>query len=237
MLALWVPPWILDRVRNSAPGMCYWDPSLNTEFVFIVASLGHHGPFCIMIFCYTYVFIFMRKRAKVASMTANSVAPASAANDSNVKFYSHGAPAAKQSNALSTDTKVSTISPQLSHTNSNSQVSSTANPGSNYQVTLSANDPKPQDLSSQATKVSRFVKERRVFVTLTYIIIGYAILWLPFHIVFDVSIVDPSLVPEQVLNLAFWMAYFNSTINPFLYNFSSPEFRRTFIRILSRKIC
>ena len=75
-------------------------------------------------------------------------------------------------------------------------------------------------------------RERKVFVTLTYIIFGYMICWVPFHFVFDLSAVEPSLVPEIVYTVTFWMTYLNSTVNPFLYNFSSPEFRKAFKKIL-----
>jgi hypothetical protein len=91
------------------------------------------------------------------------------------------------------------------------------------------------DNEVQTARESRFTRDRKVFVTLTYIIIGYAILWLPFHIIFDIGIAHPGLVPEGVLNTAFWMTYFNSTINPILYNFSSSEFKKTFRKILTFK--
>jgi hypothetical protein len=78
-------------------------------------------------------------------------------------------------------------------------------------------------------------KERRAFKTLTYIIVGYLICWVPFHIVFDISAVNPEAVPEIVFTITFWLTYINSTINPLLYNFSNPEFRVAFRKILCIK--
>ncbi|GFR77872.1 muscarinic acetylcholine receptor [Elysia marginata] len=85
---------------------------------------------------------------------------------------------------------------------------------------------------SEATKAEkRNKREMKVFVTLTYIIVGYLICWVPFHVVFDLQAGDPALVPKAVYDVTFWMTYINSTINPFLYNFSSPEFREAFKKI------
>ncbi|XP_052761676.1 muscarinic acetylcholine receptor M5-like [Mya arenaria] len=63
MLVLWVPAWLTDRLRHSKADQCYWNPALNFEFVFIVAIVGHHLPFVVMIFCFTRVYLFMKKRA------------------------------------------------------------------------------------------------------------------------------------------------------------------------------
>ena len=76
-------------------------------------------------------------------------------------------------------------------------------------------------------------KERRAFIILTYVILSYLVCWVPFHVVFDISAVDPSLVPDFVYRSTFWLTYFNSTLNPVLYAYSSPDFRRAFKRILS----
>ncbi|XP_005111180.1 alpha-2A adrenergic receptor-like [Aplysia californica] len=89
--------------------------------------------------------------------------------------------------------------------------------------------------AAQREEDKRERREVRVFVTLTYIIVGYLICWVPFHIVFDVTAYDEKLVPEAVYDVTFWMTYVNSTINPFLYNFSSPEFRNAFRRMVHRK--
>ncbi|XP_045210976.2 muscarinic acetylcholine receptor M3-like [Mercenaria mercenaria] len=235
MLVLWVPPWILDRVRYSKPGICFWDPSLNKEFVFIVAILGHHGPYCIMIFCYTQVFLFMHKRAKVSDSIRGSTRPsnqvnASIANDESDVNVSSSIP----KRTILQVHPIRAFSPPPSVDRSVDF--------SNVPITVSylrVPEPVTSSVNSQSLSVreNRLIRDRKAFVTLTYILIGYAILWLPFHIIFDISIINPGLVPEPVLNMGFWMAYFNSTINPILYNFSSLEFRNSFKRILTRCKC
>ena len=74
--------------------------------------------------------------------------------------------------------------------------------------------------------------EKKIFITLSYVILSYLACWVPFHVVFDIDAVDPSLVPETVFTITFWLTYFNSTLNPFLYAFSSKEFRTAFKMVL-----
>ena len=237
MLVLWVPPWILDRVRYSEPGICFWDPSLNKEFVFIVAILGHHGPYCIMIFCYVHVFVFMHKRRKIANTTTTTTGGFQPSEQSQNNLNDSNDTRSVQKTKILKVQPVRACSPPLSTIRSEDL--STTPVTVSYLRVPDAGRPSSEAVSTSvdnqqpAVRESRLSRDRKVFVTLTYIMIGYAVLWLPFHIVFDISILDPGLVPEQVLNMAFWMAYFNSTVNPILYNFSSSEFRKSFKRILT----
>ena len=65
MLMLWLPPCILDRIRNTASDRtCIWDPALNKEYVYVIASIGHHIPFIILLFCYVKVLIVVRRRQR-----------------------------------------------------------------------------------------------------------------------------------------------------------------------------
>jgi len=37
--------------------------------------------------------------------------------------------------------------------------------------------------------------------------------WVPFHFVFDVSLANPYIIPEDLYTAAFWMTYVNSGLN------------------------
>lgn len=232
MVLLWLPPCITDRVNNSEPNKCIWEPSLNREYVIVIASVGHHGSCIILLFCYIKVFIFMRKRAKTApkisSMRRRSMDDCM---DSNISTEACGScvritPAfvarncSTTYNELTYDKKVSTISTSTMaylHPNQNANIQA-----------------RPKRV--QRTKEEKEEnKEKKAFITLSYIIIGYMICWVPFHIVFDISAINPEVVPEMVYTITFWLTYINSTINPFLYNFSCSEFRRAFKKILCRR--
>lgn len=227
MLILWLPPCITDRMNNSIPYMCIWDPSKNTIFVIVVALIGHHGSCVVLIFCYIRVFVFMKKRVSVApkrNRQREKVTPSIS--------YSITA------DDLLSKTDQTNVSPV---TQSKLQENKLKPPQESYYEganSSSVNNNKtasslPKESEINVSKAKSGDRERRAFVTLTYILVGYVICWVPFHIVFDIVAINPNLVPDLVYKITFWLSYANSCINPFLYNFSSPDFRRAFRRILT----
>lgn len=98
---------------------------------------------------------------------------------------------------------------------------------------MSGSDARSEDPSAQSA--STLKRERKVFFTLTCVVVGYLICWLPFHVCFDIVAIDFALVPERVYAATYWLAYLNSTINPILYNLSSPDFHRAFQKLVRRK--
>ncbi|XP_059179602.1 trace amine-associated receptor 4-like [Physella acuta] len=106
------------------------------------------------------------------------------------------------------------------------------NPFLKVPVTASQKVQKPPVKSQEEQRNNR---EKKVFATLTHIIVGYLVCWVPFHLVFDISSFGDQIVPDFAYKFAFWLTYFNSTLNPFLYNFSSPEFRKAFKAVVTRK--
>jgi hypothetical protein len=79
-------------------------------------------------------------------------------------------------------------------------------------------------------------RERRIFITLSYVLFSYLICWFPFYIAFDTYAWKPDLVPAGLYSFFFWSTYVNSTLNPFIYAFTNTEFRLAFIKVVKR-IC
>ena len=98
-----------------------------------------------------------------------------------------------------------------------------------------SDSPRPKPRSSHKTVV--FKRERRIFVTVSCILLTYLVCWIPFHIVFDIMIFNKDIVPDEVFYMAFILAYINSTINPLLYAYSNREFRAAFKKVLLFKFC
>ena len=242
MLALWLPPCIYDRLHNAKPGECIWEPSLNKEFVIVIAAIGHHGSCLVMMFCYIKVFIFMRKHRRPLSILASQCAPGMYTSQVSVLEFSVDALEGGQSAVLNTPVfvgpRLHQDKDEFAQKNRSDQEISVSYDGleasASQQSCSNAHDKVPKT-SFKSAALRRQKRERAIFVTLTYIIIGYAICWVPFHVVFDISALCPSCVPRGVFAVTFWMTYINSAINPFLYNFSTPEFRQTFRRLLCRK--
>ena len=232
MLALWLPPCIYDRLQNGKPGECILEPSLNREFVVVVTTIGHHGSCLVIVFCYLKVLIYMFKlkkrkslRAQLSNVSVIAETTTHAMGESPTVFSETTPELSMAAGCPTSDCP----SPVLDETAEEVGVSI----GDVSSKIETRQQPTTDAMKSNNRKYQR--RERSVFITLTYVIVGYAMFWIPFHVVFDVSSVCPSCVPRGVYAVTFWMTYINSTINPFLYNFSTPEFRRTFKRLLCRR--
>ncbi len=207
VLLVWLAPCVMDRIKWSEPSVCKWEPSNNREFVIFIAIIGHHIPCIILLFCYIKVAVAMSKRAKVRPRAAQCRIEATV--DSTI------------ADGISQYPSIKTPSAGTSYV---------VNP-STLETDLNINNLSTQRKSVRKVEL-REDRERKTFVTLSYVIISYFICWVPFHIVFDCSAINPALVPEPVYTATFWLTYFNSTLNPFLYAYSSKEFRVAFKRVL-----
>ncbi|XP_060063808.1 beta-3 adrenergic receptor-like [Ylistrum balloti] len=250
MIVLWLPPCVLDRVNNAVPGECIWEPSHNKEFVIVIATIGHHGSFVILLVCYIRVFYVLRQRKSFNSVGPSERSPDQPSTSRVVNGMSGKNDESQSKDSIEESAAVKVINESevkkspinLSPPNRNGihldPISIITIP-STSQWKPEASVVTNEDAKKQRQDLKRERRndrhERRVFITLTYILIGYIICWLPFHIVFDVSAIAPEKVPEMVFVVTFWMSYCNSTINPFLYNFSSTDFRNAFRELLCRK--
>jgi hypothetical protein len=247
MLLLWLPPCILDRIQNSTPWTCIWEPSKNFEFVIVVASLGHHGSCAILLFCYANVFYFKWQRktvlvSRTMRQTHIDMTPTSGSSVGERRRESRP----QRESRLNRQTFASSVITSVTAIHYPQSVDyggvygadlpdfsdiSTAMPSDN----TSGSAPQVSSVDSLGQTRVTIRRDRNVFVTLTYIIVGYLLCWVPFHVVFDISAVNPTAVPDIVYTITFWMTYINSTINPLLYNFSNAAFRAAFKKMLCIK--
>ncbi|XP_021360948.1 5-hydroxytryptamine receptor-like [Mizuhopecten yessoensis] len=284
MVVLWLPPCILDRVNNSVPYECTWEPSKNKEFVIVIATIGHHGSFVVMLLCYIRVFLVVLNRKKVGAVYHHTSPELVRKTTNLVKIYAKSDTdinlsdqATEKALKASSAEKVGDqkLGPEMTTNSAFPWKSDPYLRPDSCKTLLEKNDKKAfvstvtittaasgaletdshtSDLPSKNDQERPHIRdrghskkrkqkedrkyernERKVFKTLTYILVGYVICWLPFHIVFDVSCAMPEVVPPLVFNITFWLSYMNSTINPFLYNFSSAEFRAASKALLCRK--
>jgi hypothetical protein len=196
---------------------------MNKEMVIVIAVLGHHGSFVILFGCYLRVLFVVRRQRKVAatkSAVQESISHVSGRNQNTSAInYAHveteDIPSVSNIRQNDNHLHVSALE------NDNSTKMETSSSGRNI-----------GNQSNQKMTVSRATKDAKVFITLTYIIVGYVICWVPFHVVYDVTAIRPDLVSNAMYTFAFWLTYINSTLNPFLYNFGSSEFRSAFREII-----
>lgn len=226
VFAVWLAPCISDRVKWSEPNVCKWEPSKNPEFVVFVAVVGHHCPCILLISCYVRVFWAMRKR----SLRIRAVLKPDTTTTTTTMT------AAAEMNISTVEESVSYDVYGTQHVSTPTQTCSTATVDARMMLQVPADQSAPRRNGKRSNRKRkpglRHDKERKIFVTLSYIIFSYLICWVPFHIVFDISAINPDLVPENVYTFTFWLTYFNSTLNPFLYAYTSKEFRQAFKRVI-----
>ncbi len=97
--------------------------------------------------------------------------------------------------------------------------------------------PQKETAAAAASVRSSADKERKIFLSLSYIIIAYLICWSPFHFCFDALYFDENSVSYDWYSFATLCCYFNSTLNPLLYACASKDFRTAFRDILLLKHC
>ncbi|CAF1119645.1 unnamed protein product, partial [Didymodactylos carnosus] len=89
-------------------------------------------------------------------------------------------------------------------------------------------------LEPRNSQVQHLKRERRAVKTLGAIMIAFIVCWLPFFIRY--SACEPNHCRWKYMpiveDLVFWIGYFNSCINPFLYAFHNKDFRFAFRKTL-----
>lgn len=145
---------------------------------------------------------------------------------------SNNTEALKQSQTFGESTEEVSTGDNQSSATGNSSLNGEFSPGQNSSVFTVENVQacRSQRLSKQQRR------EKRIFITLTYILSSYMICWFPFYIAFDVSAWQPDLVPAGLYSFFFWSTYVNSTLNPLIYAYTNKEFREAFIKV-QRMLC
>lgn len=104
---------------------------------------------------------------------------------------------------------------------------------SSSQAHLQIAQPKSNRSSRRARNNSNNqYREKRIFVTLTYVLCCYLLCWFPFYVTFDTYAWKPDLVPSGLYSFFFWSTYVNSTLNPIIYAYTNKDFRSAFIKVL-----
>ena len=240
VFVIWTPPFIGDRLKhNDELYSCIWEPSENLEFIIVVDIIGHYLPCFLMVISYVKVFTVMKARAKVGHISNVS----RAANSYNSQ---HSKP---EMTPVQSTTKINEPSRSLSK----EQISDTTGLSGHHGIStvdrtmkpltqqlstpriskLKEDDPKRESNKQKRADENRYNKtERKIFITLSYVIISYTICWFPFYVTWDIYAFHPDIVPPLVYTVMFWMTYINSTLNPFIYAYTNKVFRQTFLKIL-----
>lgn len=83
-----------------------------------------------------------------------------------------------------------------------------------------------------ASRVSSFRRETKTAQTLSIVMGGFILCWLPFFIFYlSTPFIQQNDVNQLIMQYCTWLGWINSAINPFIYAFYSPDFRIAFWRL------
>ncbi|WAR04900.1 ADA2C-like protein [Mya arenaria] len=223
VVAVWTPPFIADRLQHNEDHICIWEPSDNREFVIIVAIMGHYIPCLVMVFSYLKVLYVMRCQAlKVAANREISLQTRSSVSTVRTDVNLARANVLQNSESRGDRTMTDkTPNKYLSVSRSSPGGASTRQSGFGSKGRLTKTSKTYDSRRNPFTKENGGnVRDRRIFITLTYVLSSYLICWFPFYIVFDTYAWALELVPGDLYTFLFWMTYLNSTLNPFIYAYT-----------------
>lgn len=91
---------------------------------------------------------------------------------------------------------------------------------------------KPRDPEKEKRRIAR-KKEKRATLILGLIMGSFIACWLPFFFLYILTpLCTRCKIPESAFDIAFWLGYMNSALNPAIYTIFNKDFRRAFRRIL-----
>ena len=198
-------------------------------FSIAVSLLGYHGPSVLILLFYIKVVITMwRLRKKIAKKRAQSLAISNLhkTDIANNSTTDTSAASRVRSNTIISMMKAREI--RLEPDPSSEALSSVS--GSVTEMSVPGPNI-PRMRKKKGVGISR--RERKIFASLSCVVIAYLVCWLPWHAVFDLKMIKPSLVSDEWYTFATWMCYMNSAINPILYACANKDFRSAFRRILT----
>lgn len=91
---------------------------------------------------------------------------------------------------------------------------------------------KQRDPEKEKRRIAR-KKEKRATLILGLIMGSFIACWLPFFFLYILTPMCTDCdIPESAFDIAFWLGYMNSALNPAIYTIFNKDFRRAFRRIL-----
>ncbi|XP_021076780.1 trace amine-associated receptor 8c-like [Mus pahari] len=92
------------------------------------------------------------------------------------------------------------------------------------------------DSSSESHKARVAKRERKAAKTLGVTVVAFMVSWLPYTVDALVDAFMGFITPAYVYEICCWSAYYNSSMNPLIYAFFFPWFRKAIKLILSGEI-
>ncbi|XP_076335455.1 putative tyramine receptor 2 [Tachypleus tridentatus] len=76
-----------------------------------------------------------------------------------------------------------------------------------------------------------FQRERRVAKSLSVVVGGFVLCWLPFFILYVIRPFCAYEIPQELSSCLVWLGWVNSAINPFIYALNNTDYKKAFARL------
>ncbi|CAF3686810.1 unnamed protein product [Rotaria sordida] len=225
---------------NYVPGRCIF--AVNQAYAIISSSFSFWVPGAIMIIMYAMLIRIADKKEREAYEIMDAVAQRRRASQLNQ--YS----TRRRSSEDHIITETTPMTQQLQRNNqlsitkiSNGHSHNLRREGKHDSLDTVAGRQSSVDFhgsisETRNTQMKHLRRERRAVKTLGSIMVAFIICWLPFFVRYTAC--EPNRcnwkIGPLIADIVFWVGYFNSMINPFLYAFHNRNFRVAFKKTLSR---
>ncbi|CAF0731476.1 unnamed protein product [Rotaria sp. Silwood1] len=223
----------LNRVR----GRCIF--AVNQVYAIVSSSFSFWVPSAVMIIMYVMLIRIADRKEKEAYRMIDAVSQRRRASQNY--YFLHRRSSDDQILAETTPmTHRSHRSHKLAATTTNGSYNNHRRPGKHDSIDTHIERQPSVDLprninDPRNSQMKHLRRERRAVKTLGAIMIAFLICWLPFFVRY--SACEPNRCNWKFMpiieDIVFWVGYFNSMINPFLYAFHNKDFRHAFQKTLS----
>lgn len=223
--------------QEKHPDVCEF--VVNTPYALISSSVSFWLPCCVMLWTYWRIYIEATKQEKM--LYKSQVMPAPQSHHRNKQ---------RQSRANSTDQScrdhisfgggLGTGGPGSSVANTPAGVSGTGPPFPPRNSSHGAEDPESGQSTPTKRSINKMKREHKAAKTLGIIMGAFIACWLPFfigYVTMTVCVPCNEKTPKVVVDILFWIGYFNSSLNPIIYAYFNREFREAFKETIQNVFC
>lgn len=207
----------IERTSSLSNFTCVFE--VNIPYAIVSSSVSFWLPCCIMLAAYWKIYQEATKQEKFI-YRSQQMAQQTAAQTNH---HHHDGKNQRNSSADTTATQVTTAGGGGSNSNA---IQVHAPPHRN------SHGDDPESGSSTPTKrtISKMKREHKAAKTLGIIMGAFILCWLPFFIWYVTSTICGNTcdTPKVVVDILFWIGYFNSAMNPIIYAYFNREFREAF---------
>lgn len=230
---------------NRVHGRCIF--AVNQAYAIVSSSFSFWVPSAIMIIMYVMLIRIADRKESEAHRMLDALAQRRRASQ-QYQYFSRRRSSDEQTYLESAQT---THHSQRSHQLGTTATTTPANGSFNNHRRLGKHDSIDTNMDRHASvdlpgslfdprnsQMKHLRRERRAVKTLGAIMVAFLICWLPFFVRY--SACEPNRCNWKYMpiieDIVFWVGYFNSMINPFLYAFHNKDFNTAFRKTLSKYV-